>query len=882
VKRLVFPLLLGTLILAGCGDELPTTSGAADGYERVVLSELFTAVWCGNCPLAEEALDRLHDEEGPERLAVIHWHPSFGAGDPLSIPLADERVEDYRAILGDQPGLPVNVFNGAQGISQGNLQTYARYRARYESEAALLSDYRISITPDVRPSEFEVDVDVMAYPGTEARTLDLLLVLLEHPATNPGESGPEELSYTARAGKRREITVSGTGMVSETLLFDVAADGLEGFDLARGHLVAFVQEREPSGDRDFREVLQAEMIPLVAAGEDFYAFRLDSDATERGLPLAATVELPVRIANTGTLDDTLTVDLPSELQDYGDWDVAFRSDLLGDPEPPFDVGLDAATSLFGLRLAVTAGDAGAAQLAVVVSSHGDPSLSDTLRFSLEAGTLDVDLAAAATNQGLVVGEATELSFTLTNAGTIRDSVLIAVDDGLTSIPTDWSVVLTDQNDATYIQPHALGLAAGETRSGWHLAVTASSEGAGDLGLVVTSLFDSTAADTVVYALRARAYDVTLSSTETNPRVVVDQSATVAFTVANRGARDDLVRLTMPAALQNVPAGWELALAYDGLELETPYLLALGSGQSATGFALEVNAARIGLGRAQLVATSAGDPTAADTLAFTITANSYGYTVVLEDGFDVSLEPDVETSKTLTLTNTGSLDDTLLLTMPAALQSLPAGWTVTLTNPAGEPLLLPWYVNLEAGEADATVRLYALAPTAGSGSVSLVVTSAGAPALTDTIAITLTAQSSDYGVALAAPELTVQVEPGEYGEGHFEVTNTGAVPDQIMLRAEALVTPPAWTQPPVICEPGICWAPVYTIPYALQPGQTVNIYYVDLFVPAEGGTGTVRLTASSISDPSTTDAIVFTFTTEGLLPLGAVPGSGATSQHELER
>ncbi len=76
MKHLIFPLLLLGLVTGilagGCGEELPPSSVTSGGYPRVVLAELMTTTWCGWCPTAEEAMDRLFDEEGPTKLAVIH------------------------------------------------------------------------------------------------------------------------------------------------------------------------------------------------------------------------------------------------------------------------------------------------------------------------------------------------------------------------------------------------------------------------------------------------------------------------------------------------------------------------------------------------------------------------------------------------------------------------------------------------------------------------------------------------------------------------------------------------------------------------------------------------------------------------------------------
>lgn len=100
----MFALIMAVAVMfSGC---------ATTGPGRVVLAEEFTATWCGYCPKAAEALDKLA-KEFPGRLVVVAYH-SDRLGDPYGFAEGLARTDYYKV-----DGLPA-VFLDGKGVNLGN------------------------------------------------------------------------------------------------------------------------------------------------------------------------------------------------------------------------------------------------------------------------------------------------------------------------------------------------------------------------------------------------------------------------------------------------------------------------------------------------------------------------------------------------------------------------------------------------------------------------------------------------------------------------------------------------------------------------------------------------------------------------------------------
>ena len=874
----VLLLVAGTL-LAGCGRELPTRSGESQGYERVALAELFTAVWCSNCPQAEAALDRLYEEEaargpnGTPRLAVVHWHPSFGPGDPYSIPFADDRMTAYADIFGSQPALPMCIFNGVSGISSGTPQTFREYRQQFDQYAALPSPVELTLTIEDDGDHVHPLIQARLFPGRDAVELKVSAVLAENRVCNTSGMGPDTLSFVARAAATQHVALTGAEPVAVLLTLPVQPAWVRR-DL---HVIVFAQEAEPAAGHDFREVLQALIAPFVTGAE--HGFVLEASQTLVGVPEGGTRRIPFTITNTGTLEDTLTVDLPAALIDApASWTLRL-TDAAGTPlATPHALAMPAGDVAGGLRLQVEALSGGEGGASVVVASRGDPTRADTLRFELTAGVFDLALSAEATQIDATAGTPGVAPFFLQNTGTVPDSVRIELPAALNHLPAGWTASLAGAGDT-----HTLWVvpSGGEDLG---LSILAHDEGHGTIGVVATSRGAPSVADTLVFTVDARAYNFQLWTATPRVQAIVGEPRLTPFEIRNTGSRADLLRLDLPAGLQELPAGWGVALGYGhGLEVATPYWLPLEAGGIATRFGIVVHADAPGEGVARLVTTSAGDPSLADTLRFTISADAYGFTIASPNGTAIDLEPGTPESIPLAITNIGTVRDTLVVDMPASLQSVPNDWEIALRDASESTITLPFDLPLAPGAAQNDWHIRARAPAEGEARLALVVASRARPALRDTLRLTLTAASNAYAFELTADETVIHVAEGEFpgfAFGPFLLTSRGTLDDTIHLVTSWVTQPPEWTSIPILCEEGgLCFGPEYDA--EITAGGTVEKLVVDLFVPPGGGTAVVRLTATSLADPSQTRSLDFTFTTEPAVRAGGTVSATLTGPRHAD-
>jgi len=807
--RRILLVIAPILLLAGCGEELPPPTGSADGYERVVLAELFTAVWCGNCKYSEEALDCLYDEEGPRRLAVIHWHPSIGGGDPFAFSFSDARVSDYQHLFGEQVRLPLCVFDGVAGIPEGTAATYSLYRHRYELEAALLSVARIALDPVADGNALTVGATVSGFPGGAAIDADLVVAIVEHDAPNPGVTGPDTLSYVGRAARSEAVSVTPGSKVERAISFTLEPSWKRE-DL---YVVAFLQESTPAEGREYREVLQAAMTPVFPEEQPFYAFFAAAPDTNIGVPAGGERAIPFTITNTGTLDDTLTIDLPTGLlQIPASWTVTLKTVGGAEIITPTQSLLPAGGVINGLRIAVAAPVADSGTVGVVVTSTGSPALVDTLTFHLRAGDYGFELSASDLEIIPIVDLKSLTPVALANTGTLGDSVTVSIP--LLDLPAcgmphgggTWEVSLESESGAALGQSAPFGLPAGGETQRVNLAITACTDTDFVIPLIACSHGDPALSDTLHFSVTPRVYNFTLSSEETDTWVVVGAPERLAFEIENRGARDDILEIDLPATLQALPEGWQLDLTFaDDLAVPTPHTLLVEAGQIVSEFGVTVGATTAGSGRFGLVVASHGDPRRADTLAFQITADEYGFELRAPAGSSAPLDPGTAVLLPVEVANTGTVNDLLFIDVPAELSEIPAGWQVHLSDPDSVAVSLPQLLAVGAGAADTSLRLYALASTEGEAHIGLVASSSSIPALTDTLIFILTAASSDYTLELTSGPTVIPVAVGSFGEAHFTIENTGSLDDTVSLLAESLEEPHPWG-PPTLCRGSACYPP----------------------------------------------------------------------------
>ncbi|MBD3237463.1 MAG: hypothetical protein GF330_12225 [Candidatus Eisenbacteria bacterium] len=852
MKHLLCPLLLLALavgILAGgCGDELPSSSVTGEGYARVVLAELLTTTWCGWCPTAEEAMDRLFDEEGPERLAVIHWHPSYGQGDPYAIEAADARAALYASFVGDPPGFPVCVYDGVSYFRGGWVGLYDDYRSRYEEEAALGSDLQLTLAPEIEGNSAAVGIQIQSLPALTPGAYDLVVAAVEHHAVE----GDRTTSYVARAATTQAVNLQADALLTQDV--DLALEP----DWKREDLwiVAFVQQ--PAGTGSVLEVLQAAMVPLIPAEEEFYAFVLSAPDTTVSLASGGARDFSFTIQNTGTLDDSVTVDLPASLTSLpAGWTVGLRTADGAELVTPSTSPIAAGERIDTLRLHVTADAPGSGTVGISCASAGDAVLVDTLSFQVEAGSYGVALTADETDLDVLAGTAFLAPITVANAGSVADSIALALPDSLANVPEGWQIGLADRAGSELADPFEIELAAGAAQTDLRLWVLASGEGEARVTLQASSQGDPAQSQSLEFSIAALSYNFSLTSDQTNLQAVVGTPAVAPFEITNSGSRDDLLILDLPAD-PALPGDWLVSLVYGTeAEVETPHALLLERGESAIGFGVRVVAGSVGSAAVPLVVRSSGNPSLADTLSFEVTAEEYGIELRAPQGSSISLSPGVATLVPFELQNSGTLDDTILLDLPEGSLAVPEDWEISLTDAQETELALPFEVSLEAGEVLDTLFVRAWAPEDGSGTVELTAASQGLPTLTANLAFDFS--TSQYGFEIEADtDVEAEEVPG-FTMAPFTLRNTGAADDVLTVSAptELQQPPPGWG-PAIICDDEQCFPPGWEIDVPVDAGASFSGYYVDWFIPGSG-VGLVDLVVVSQGDPALADTLTFTFT-----------------------
>ena len=149
-----------------------------------------------------------------------------------------------------------------------------------------------------------------------------------------------------------------------------------------------------------------------------------------------------------------------------DWKVSLCDEWGNVLALPHTLHMDEGSSETGLRVSITAVNEGTATIGLVVSSRGDPALTEALIFNIESRAYNFDLSADETSLQIVVGTPATAPFEITNTGSRDDLLRIDLPEESQSVPGDWSVSLT-YGDAIEIQtPHLLLLEQGNTAGGF--------------------------------------------------------------------------------------------------------------------------------------------------------------------------------------------------------------------------------------------------------------------------------------------------------------------------------------------------------------------------------------------------------------------------------
>ncbi len=603
MRRLLWITLAVVVFAAGCAKELSTPEGAGGGYERIVLAELFTATWCGNCPKAEEALDTLYDEEGATRLAVIHWHPTEGSDspDPFGIVESDQRWDAYRARFDSlgTAGMPTCVFNGVGWEVGAPVVPYEEYQRHYANERAQGGHLSIALTPSIDEDILSVDITVTADEEGAFQDLVLTTVIVEHEVPRPDR--PEEtFSFVARSVACQSLTIAATGEVERNEGFTIDDDWNRD-DL---YVISFLQEV------GLGEVHQAAMRSLR-----FREFSLTAPETsfvQESVPRSWLAEFTIE--NTGTLDDSLLLEVPEDLQTIPSLWTASVADNGGNPlETPVTVALAPGETIDTVVVHLEVSGAGTGAVGLVVSSLLDPAVTDTLTFQYQFGGISFEASGPDTVAIVTPGEDAEAEITLTNTGLSNITLAVDVPEGLDNLPDGWSWALKDKSGTELTLPYETTLGSEGGIEQLDAVVTTSGASFGSVGFVVTAPGTLLEPDTVTVGVQAG--DISFSFSLPDTAVVhLPENGHALMSITNTGDFRDSLKIEIPQDLLDLPESWSAIICNtSGICYGPTWTIELDPQESEN--ALEVDIVpgpEAGTGTITVVVSSMSNPAVTDT------------------------------------------------------------------------------------------------------------------------------------------------------------------------------------------------------------------------------------------------------------------------------
>ncbi len=597
MKRLLFAALAATLLAASCAEEFGQPGGGGEGYERVVLAELFTATWCGNCPKAEEALDRLFEEEGPGKLAVIHWHPTQ-QNDPFGLAVTDERWNAYRAKLDtlNAAAFPTCIFGGTDMQIGAATVPYAEYRNSYEHERELGSHLDLSLALEIGTEAVAVDVGIDSDAEAAPEALKLWVVLVEHQARRPDIPGStERFSFVARRTEVTPVQIQAGARQHKQVTLPIAAD----YDRDQLHVVAFLQP-EALGT-----VRQAAMRSL-----SFRAFTLTApDTTFIGEQAPRSFMMPFTIENTGTQRDSLAIDLPAPLLDLPEgWTVQLYGTVPHSAPMTLALGPSQVVDSLSVRV-TTSTSAGKGQVGVTAASLLETGLTQTLHFHFQYG--GCAFTAAGPEQPITVqpGQVAFGPLALRNTGVEDLEIVVDLPASQPGLPAGWTVGLATAAGAPLASPHTAGVAAGQAIDDVGVKVTTAGAGIGSVRVMVSSPQTIGAPREITIGVRAGEVAFTVAPQETTVVAPLYEIYPVHFRLAQTGTLPTSIFVDTRSA--GMPQGWPVIVCTGAICYGDTHTVAID--ELDEGVDIEFTAMGEASGTARILFSATVDPTVVDTV-----------------------------------------------------------------------------------------------------------------------------------------------------------------------------------------------------------------------------------------------------------------------------
>lgn len=230
-------------------------------YPRTVVSEMFTATWCGYCPYAATAIHQLKNEVG-DSLGVIEYHSSNS--DPFYIAESATRMSYYGV-----GGYPTQIFDGTEEIVGGYAGVYNDYRNAFNTRKEIPSAFEIDLNIQYSSGSGEIYADVIPHGSIPAEWDTYLRYVLTETDIEYSWQSEDSLFWVVRDMLPNATGVSFTDAISDTQSFTIDA----GWDENNCEIVVLVQD-DATG-----EVLQGGAIMVTSSGiedenEEFSTFEV--------------------------------------------------------------------------------------------------------------------------------------------------------------------------------------------------------------------------------------------------------------------------------------------------------------------------------------------------------------------------------------------------------------------------------------------------------------------------------------------------------------------------------------------------------------------------------------------------------------------------------
>lgn len=250
-----------------------------EGYEKVVLAELFTGSECKPCLAADYAFDKLLERYDENTVAVLEYHLHIPAPDPMTNRDTEERAKFYNV-----NSTPTSIIEGKESISAGGPKVVAKSRFKVFSttiEKYLKKNPDATINLISKKKKNKIAINCTASTKRDSiKDLRLFVVLAEERVHYQGYNTVSEHRFVVRKilpkstglsfGTQNKIEYNDT--IDLTVLEDTLKNYLESFEKKANrkvfkekkykinennlYLVAFIQ------DENSKEILQAKVVQV--------------------------------------------------------------------------------------------------------------------------------------------------------------------------------------------------------------------------------------------------------------------------------------------------------------------------------------------------------------------------------------------------------------------------------------------------------------------------------------------------------------------------------------------------------------------------------------------------------------------------------------------